>query len=162
MPAKRQLMALVSLVGIFVALYLTLYKLGAVGDLACTVGSCETVQLSRWATFLGLPVAAWGVGFYVAVFALTVAGLQPRWEESRGLSLVVVALVAWGLVFSLWLTWLELFVIHAICQWCVVSAVLVLILFVLALLDWRERRGAAGGGDAPSSPGADPRGALAE
>ncbi|HVE78038.1 MAG TPA: vitamin K epoxide reductase family protein [Gemmatimonadaceae bacterium] len=159
MPAKRQLMALVALVGFFVALYLTLYKVGALGEIVCSVGSCETVQLSRWATFLGLPVAAWGVGFYVAVFALVVAALQPRWEASRALSLALLGLTAWGLVFSLWLTWLELFVIDAICQWCVVSAALVVVLFVLALLDWRERRGGLAAGD---TPGADPRRALVE
>ena len=57
------LAALVALAGLFVATYLTLYKLGVVGTLSCSVGSCETVQLSRWAMLLGLPVAAWGVGY---------------------------------------------------------------------------------------------------
>ena len=41
-------------------------------------------------------------------------------------------------MFSLWLTYLELFVIHAICQWCVISAILATILFVLSWLDFRE------------------------
>jgi uncharacterized membrane protein len=132
--------AAVALVGVFVALYLTLYKLGAIGELTCTVGSCETVQLSRWATFLGLPVAAWGVGFYLATLALALLGLQERWADSAPLSLALVLMSGWGVLFSSWLTWLELFVIDAICMWCVVSAVLVLVIFVLALLDWREVR----------------------
>ena len=42
-----------------VSTYLTLYKLGYIGTLQCAVGSCETVNTSRWATFLGMPVAAW-------------------------------------------------------------------------------------------------------
>jgi uncharacterized membrane protein len=133
------LAALVALAGLFVATYLTLYKLGVVGTLSCSVGSCETVQLSRWATLLGLPVAAWGVGYYALVFALTLAGVvHDRLAESRGLALALVLLTGWGLVFSLWLTYLELFVIDAICQWCVVSAVLATVLFVICWLDYRE------------------------
>ena len=132
--------AAVALVGVFVALYLTLYKIGAIGELTCTVGSCETVQLSRWATFLGLPVAAWGVGFYVATLAVALLGLQERWADSEPLSLALVLMSGWGVLFSGWLTWLELFVIDAICMWCVVSAVLVAVIFVLALLDLRELR----------------------
>ena len=134
------LAALVALAGLFVATYLTLYKLGVVGTLSCSVGSCETVQLSRWATFLGLPVAAWGVGYYALVFALTLAAVQERFADSRGLSLALVLLTGWGLIFSIWLTYLELFVIDAICQWCVVSAVLAGALFVICWLDWREFR----------------------
>ena len=71
------LAALIALAGIFVALYLTLYKLGYIGTLACAVGSCETVQTSKWATFLGFPVAAWGVAYYIAVLAISLAGLTP-------------------------------------------------------------------------------------
>ena len=52
--------------------------------------------------------------------------------------MLLVAVTTTGVMFSLWLTYLELFVIHAICQWCVVSAVLATVLFVLALLDYRE------------------------
>ena len=62
----RKWMALISLLGLFLGAYLTLYKFGVIGTLACNVGSCETVQTSRWSTFLGLPVATWGVGFLCA------------------------------------------------------------------------------------------------
>jgi uncharacterized membrane protein len=134
------LAALVALAGLFVATYLTLYKLGVIGTVSCSVGSCETVQFSRWATLLGLPVAAWGVGYYALVFALTLAGLQDRFAVSRRLALALVLLTAWGLIFSAWLTYLELFVINAICQWCVVSALLAGVLFVICWLDWREVR----------------------
>lgn len=137
---KRMLAALVALVGLFVSLYLTLYKLGYVGSLTCSVGSCETVQTSKWATLLGLPIAAWGVGFYVTVLVLTMAGTHDRWSGSRAIPLALVALTGWGVVFSAWLTWLEAAVINAWCQWCVVSAILTVVLFVLSWLDWRESR----------------------
>ncbi len=142
MVSKRQLIALLALFGLVIATYLTLYKAGAIDVLACSVGSCETVQMSRWATLLGLPVAAWGIVFYVALLVLAVAGLQEPWADSRGVSLALLALTGWGVLFSAWLTYLELFVIHAICQWCVVSAVLVTIAFVICLLDLRDRAAA--------------------
>ncbi|MBW8768780.1 MAG: vitamin K epoxide reductase family protein [Gemmatimonadetes bacterium] len=135
---KRMLVALVALAGVFVALYLTLYKLGYIGTLACAVGSCETVQTSKWATFLGVPVGAWGVGYYVVVLALGLVGLTPRYADTRRLSEILVLLTGFGLLFSIWLTYLELFVIHAICQWCVISAILATILFIVSLLDLRE------------------------
>jgi len=135
---KRMAVALVALVGIFVSAYLLLYKLGYIGTLACGTGSCETVQASRWATLLGLPVAAWGLGFYVSVLALSLIGTQDRYAESRSLSLALVAVTGSGVVFSSWLSYLEEFVIGAWCRWCIVSAVLTMILFVLSLLDWRE------------------------
>ena len=55
-------MALISLLGLFLGAYLTLYKFGVIGTLACGVSSCEKVQTSRWSVFLGLPVATWGLG----------------------------------------------------------------------------------------------------
>jgi uncharacterized membrane protein len=144
---KRQWMALISLAGLFLGAYLTLYHFGFIGSLACGVGSCERVQNSRWSMFLGLPVATWGVGFYVAMLALTIAGMQPRYEDSRTLSLIIVGVSGFGVLFTAWLNYLEGFVIHAWCEWCLGSASLVLLLFIVALLDWRDRPtldGAAG------------------
>jgi uncharacterized membrane protein len=130
-------MALVSLLGLFLGAYLTLYKFGYIGTLACNVSSCETVQMSRWSTFLGLPVATWGAGFYLLMLALSIAGLQERFEASRALSLTMVLLTGWGVAFTAWLNYLEAFVIHAWCEWCLGSAAMVLILFGLAIADWR-------------------------
>jgi uncharacterized membrane protein len=132
------LAALLALAGVFVALYLSLYKLGYIGTLVCAVGSCETVQTSRWASLLGIPVAVWGVGFYVAVLGVTLAGLRASLTDSRRLSQLLVAMTGTGVLFSAWLTYLELFVIDAICMWCVVSAILATLLFVTCWLDLRE------------------------
>jgi uncharacterized membrane protein len=130
-------MAVLALVGLMIGIYLTLYKFGVIGALACGVGSCETVQTSRWSTLLGLPVATWGLGYYALVFVLTMAGVQPRYASSRGLSLGLLLLTGWGFVFSSWLTYLEARVINAWCQWCVISAIVATLLFVIAVVDWR-------------------------
>ncbi|MFN8579580.1 MAG: vitamin K epoxide reductase family protein [Gemmatimonadaceae bacterium] len=136
---KRMLLALMAMAGVAIATYLTLYKTGAIGQLACSVGSCETVNTSKWSTFLGLPVAAWGLGFYLLLLGVTLAGVQERWSASLALSRVLLGLTLWGVLFSAWLTYLELFVIHAICVWCVTSAVLVAVMCVVSLLEYREQ-----------------------
>ena len=133
-------LAIIALGGLFLATYLTLYKFGVIGALSCSVGSCERVQTSRWSTLLGLPVAAWGVGFYALLLLLAVAGIQPRFAESSGLALGLVILTGWGVLFSAWLTYLEWRVIRGWCQWCLISAALVALAFLLAAMDWREQR----------------------
>jgi uncharacterized membrane protein len=137
---KRMIVAALALAGIFISLYLTLYKIGVIGELSCSIGSCETVNLSKWSRFLGLPVAAWGLFFYVDVFAIAVVGTLPRFENEPLISLVLTAEAAVGVLFSAWLTYLELGVIHAICIWCVTSAVLVTLIFLTSALDLRESR----------------------
>jgi uncharacterized membrane protein len=137
----RQVIAVLALAGSFVALYLTLFKIGVIGELACSVGECETVNLSRWATFLHLPVAAWGLGTYLFLLFLAIAGLSESREDSRGISVALVALSGWSVLFSGWLTYLELFKIHAICVWCVTSAGIITAIFIAAVWDLRTTNG---------------------
>jgi uncharacterized membrane protein len=132
------IVAALALAGIFVSLYLTLYKLGIIGELSCSIGSCETVNTSKWSRFLGLPVAAWGLLFYLDVFAIALIGTFPRFEDERVLSIVLVVEAAVGVIFSAWLTYLELAVIHAICIWCVTSAVIVTLILLVSLADLRN------------------------
>ncbi len=102
---KRMIVAALSLAGIFVALYLLLYKLGRIGTLSCSIGSCETVNASRWATFLGLPVAAWGVAFYVVLFGVALASTTEKYEDSARMSGLLLGMTALGVLFSAWLTY---------------------------------------------------------
>jgi uncharacterized membrane protein len=140
---KRMWMALISLLGLFLGAYLTLYKFGYIGTLACGVSSCEQVQTSRWSVFLGLPVATWGLGFYAVMLVLSILGTQDRYADSRALSLAMMVFAGWGALFTGWLNYLEAFVIHAWCEWCLFSAAMVLVLFVLTVLDYRDTRDAS-------------------
>lgn len=134
---RRMTIAVISLVGVFLATYLTLYKLGYVASLACGTGSCEVVQASRWSRLLGQPVALWGTGFYLAMFALALAGTYGRFAGSRRVGIGLALLSGWGVLFSGWLTFVEIARLQAICRYCVASAVLVLALFVLSVADLR-------------------------
>jgi uncharacterized membrane protein len=136
-------MALISLLGLFLGAYLTLWKFGYAGALVCNVSSCEQVQTSRWSIFLGLPVATWGLGFYVVMLALSIVGLQQGFETSRPLSLTLLVVSGVGLLFTAWLNYLEAFVIHAWCEWCIASALLVVALFGLAVVDVKRSSGAS-------------------
>ncbi len=132
------MVAVLAMIGMFIALYLTLYKMGVIGSLTCSIGSCETVNTSRWARFAGLPVAGWGVFFYLDVLVVALIGIQPLLARNPVVSWLLVGWAGVGVLFSAWLTYLELFKIHAICIWCVTSAVIVTLILVVALLDLRE------------------------
>lgn len=130
--------AALALIGVLVAAYLTLYKVGAIGHLACGLGSCERVNTSRWATFLGAPVAAWGLAFYAVTFIVALAGTSVTWIGRREISVVLTAMSAAGVAFSAWLTYLELYVIGAVCRYCVVSAVIVVLILLMSIADLRR------------------------
>jgi uncharacterized membrane protein len=138
------IVAALALAGIFISLYLTLYKIGVIGELSCSIGSCETVNTSKWSTFLHLPVALWGLLFYLDVFVIALVGTTPRFENEFILSALLVGEAAIGVLFSAWLTYLELAVIHAICIWCVTSAGVVVAILFLSIADLRQIRATLG------------------
>src|SRR5947209_14508498 len=99
-------------------MYLWLYKIGVIGSLRCGTGTCELVQASRYAVFLGVPVAFYGVVGYAALLATALIGLQPRLVARPWPTQLLAALAVTGFVFSGYLTAIELFVLDAICRWC--------------------------------------------
>jgi uncharacterized membrane protein len=135
----RMVIATLSLVGLFVALYLSLWKLGLMGPMLCGLGSCEVVQTSRYAYLFGIPVAFYGVVGYLAMLGVSVAGLQPRFVGTLGPTKLLVGLGGSGAAFCLYLTYIEAFVLHAWCRWCIVIAILTASILVTALVGLRER-----------------------
>ncbi|MGH7519796.1 MAG: vitamin K epoxide reductase family protein [Gemmatimonadales bacterium] len=134
----RQTIALLALVGLFVALYLWLHALGFGGPIKCGTGGCDTVQTSPWAVFLGLPVAFYGVVGYFAIFVVSLVALRPAALLERKWNVVLVGMATVGVLFTAYLTYLELFVIHAICRWCVGSAAIITATWIVSLLALRS------------------------
>jgi uncharacterized membrane protein len=135
----RQAIAILALVGLFIALYLWLHALGFGGAIKCGAsGGCETVQTSQWAVFLGLPVAFYGVVGYFVVLLVGLASLRPAAQAQSGWNLLLLGLATIGLVFTLYLTYVELFLIHAICRWCVGSAGIITSIWIVTLLSLRS------------------------
>lgn len=146
-PFRRKAVALLALAGLFLSLYLLLYALGYYGALACGAGGgCSVVQTSVYARFLGVPVAGWGVGWYAAVFLVATLGVQPRFEGAGWPRAALLLLAVGGLAFTIYLKVVELFVIRAICRWCVASALLAAAIFVLVVWPTRKRDAPAGTG----------------
>jgi len=141
----RQAIALLALVGIFIALYLWLHALGFGGPLKCGTGGCETVQTSPYAVLFGIPVAAYGVVGYFALFVVALLALRPAALADGKWNLLLLGLSTVGLLFTLYLTYLELFVIHAICRWCVGSAAVITVIWVVAVLAWKREWGVGSG-----------------
>jgi len=131
---QRQAIALLALVGFCIALYLWLYKIGIIGRLQCGSGSCEYVQTSPFGRLFGVPVAFYGVAGYAVIFAVAMTGLQPGQLARRWPTTTLALLAAGGFLFTLYLTGIELFVLHAICRWCVGSAVVMTAITAIAVL----------------------------
>jgi uncharacterized membrane protein len=128
-------MALLSVIGLAVATYLAITKLTGGAPVCGPLQGCETVASSDYSEVVGVPVAVFGVGFSIVLVALTVAWW--RLSDRRAL-LGAYGLGLLGTLVVAGLTYLELFVIHAVCVYCVVYAVTVVSGFVLAALALRS------------------------
>ncbi len=135
-----QASALLSLVGLFVAVYLWLYKIGVIGTLRCGAGACEQVQASRYAVLFGVPVALYGVCGFGVLLGVSLVGLHPTFANRRDVITVLLGLSSVGVLFVGYLTSLELFVIQAICRWCVTTAALMLLIWVTSLVAYGRSR----------------------
>lgn len=113
---------IVALIGVLIAGYLTwVHFSGATPLCVAGGGGCEKVQTSDYADLFGIPVALLGLLGYATILAATfIAGDNGR--------LITLILAAVAFAFSAYLTYLELVVIDAICQWCVGSAVVATVL----------------------------------
>jgi uncharacterized membrane protein len=137
---------LVGLAAIAVAVtgYLTWVHFSGSAALCAGAGGCETVQASRYATVLGLPVALFGLALDLTVLGL---GLWRLWAGDATPYAAVLGLFGLclaGALYSVYLVYLQLFVIGAICPWCMTSATL---LFALcALSAWELWAFDSGGG----------------
>ena len=118
-----------SALGIILSLYLTYMHFTESQAAFCAAGSdCDTVRQSGFSTIMGIPVAAVGVAGYSVILIVFLSGMKKR---TKWLLLYILALA--GFVFSAYLTYIELFVIKAICMYCIISAVLMTIIFIALL-----------------------------
>ena len=128
----RRAAAFFALLGTAISAYLTWVHYSGSLALCIGVGGCEAVQTSRYAMVGELPVAAIGLGGFVAILAVALArvALDHAWLDLAlfGLSLAASLYVAY-------LTYIEIFVLGAICPWCVTAAVCAVAVFVLAARD---------------------------
>lgn len=128
----RIAVGIVALGGLTLASYLTWAHFDDTALVCLAGGGCETVQSSEYAEIAGIPVALLGVGAYASILALV------AWDSPiTRLAAAAVALV--GLLFSMYLLALQLFVIEAVCAWCLVNDIVIApLLAVLTALRLRS------------------------
>lgn len=131
--ALRAAVAVLALAGAGIAAYLT-YAKYADATIVCSTGGCETVQSSEYADLLGLPVAVLGLIGYLAI--LTTAFSAGETARVAG-----AALALGGLAFSVYLVVVQVFAIEALCQWCLASDVVMLLLAAAATARLRPPSG---------------------
>lgn len=126
--------AVISLLGLADATYLTIEHITGQSVRCTIISGCSEVLSSRYATVAGMPLALVGAGAYFTVFALaTLAAFGYRFAGTL-LNLVVGLMV----LVSLWLIYLQAFVIGSFCQYCLLSAAVTFILGILLLLGRRR------------------------
>jgi uncharacterized membrane protein len=119
--------AVISLIGIAVAGYLTYTHYAGLNVVCPVSGGCETVQKSVYSKLAGIPVATLGLAGYIAI--LLSLAIRNEFGRVAGFGIALI-----GCLFSLYLTYREIFTIKAICPWCVSSAVMMTLLTILTAI----------------------------
>ncbi|MDX9991212.1 MAG: vitamin K epoxide reductase family protein [Anaerolineales bacterium] len=133
-PWQQWLIPGLSLIGFVVAGYLAYVETAQVTAVCGPVGDCNTVQQSDYARLFGfLPIGVMGLLGYVCILAAWLLGRLRKNPLSAYADLAVLAMTGFGLIFSIYLTFLEPFVIGATCAWCLSSALLMTLLFLLSI-----------------------------
>ncbi len=126
--------------GLGIASYLADGEVNQVKAICGPVGQCNVVQSSEYALLLGVPIAVWGVLNYLALATLW-AGQRFLSGRMANLSLLgMLGLTLFGILFSIYLTGLELFAIHAVCAWCLGSAVITTVLMLLVVIPATDQK----------------------
>ena len=126
--------ALLSLLGLADATYLTIEHITGQSVRCTIIAGCSEVLSSRYAVVAGVPLALVGAAAYFSVFALaTLAAFGYRFAPTL-LNVLVGAMV----LVSLWLIYLQAFVIRSFCQYCLMSAAISLVMGILLFIRWRK------------------------
>jgi uncharacterized membrane protein len=137
----RTLIWVTALVGLLTSGYLAYVKVFDT-PIYCTpgLGDCTTVNLSRYSELWGIPIAIFGILSYIAILLMVLFGDRLKLVKQYQV-LTIFGMSLFGFLYSLYLTYLEIFVIRAICQWCVLSGLCMTIIFAAAVYWLKLQRG---------------------
>ena len=136
---KTNLVALIAaLIGAINAIYLSWVKLSNNETLCAPgLGDCFTVNTSRYSEIYGIPIAIFGLGAFLAIIAILLFEKRVEFlEENSSMILFAISLI--GVLYSAYLTYLEAYVIHAWCPYCVLSAIMITIIFIVSIVRLKE------------------------
>jgi len=122
-----------AVLGVLVSTYMTVFKLTENASMCLGNGGCSVVNSSKYAEVFGIPVAIVGVGGYLAILLLLwMEGRNPMLGENGTMLIFGLALI--GFLFTVYLVYVELALIHALCPFCVTSQITMTILFALSII----------------------------
>ena len=121
------------MVGVGVAGYLAYVETQSVPAVCGPVGDCNAVQSSPYVSLLGIPIGVLGVFGYLAILGVWLWSRSSTHAFAQQMQLLLFGMALVGVLFSLYLTYLEPFVIGAVCIWCLTSAVLMTLLLLLTV-----------------------------
>jgi uncharacterized membrane protein len=119
--------------GVLVSIYMTIFKLTENAKMCLGNGGCSIVNSSSYSEVSGIPVALIGVGGYLAILALLFFENRIKFTRNNG-TLIVFGLALIGFLFTLYLIYVELALIHALCPFCLTSQITMTILFILSVI----------------------------
>jgi uncharacterized membrane protein len=122
-----------AVLGLLVSIYMTIFKLTENPNMCLGNGGCSIVNSSKYAEISGIPVAAVGVGGYLAILLLLMFETRIDFLKANG-TMAVFGLTLVGFLFTLYLIYVELALIHALCPFCVTSQITMTILFILSVI----------------------------
>ncbi len=126
-----------SLIGLIDSIYLTWIKLADKTAACSNIGDCESVNNSQYSEIAGIPIALLGAGAFLTIFLLL--ALEKRLpDQSTSLRMGVFGLSLTGTLYSVYLTYLEIAVLRAICPFCVVSAISIFALLIIGVIRLKE------------------------
>jgi uncharacterized membrane protein len=129
-PWIQNTLPLLAVAGLIVASYLAYVETQAITAVCGPVGDCNAVQTSEYAYLFGIPIGVLGVAGYLAILIVWAWG---RWRANDAAMLVLLGMSGLGVLFSIYLTYLEPFVIGAVCAWCLTSAVVMTLLLLMSV-----------------------------
>jgi len=121
-----------SVLGIAVSLYLYLLHRGIIGEVYCPIGGCDAVMASKWSAIYGVPVALLGLIYYIWFIALVVL---KNFNENLMINLALLATVLGGILFTIYLRFVEIFYVHEFCMWCWVSVICIVVIVLVYLVN---------------------------
>ena len=121
------------IVGVLVSIYMTIYKLTDNNAMCLGSGDCSTVNASRYSEVNGIPVALIGVLGYGAILAILYLETRRGYFQQNG-TLLVFGLALTGFLFTLWLVYVEIALIKALCPFCITSQVAMTVIFILSVI----------------------------
>jgi len=130
---SRKALLILTVIGLIIAIYMTIYKLTDNNNMCLGNGDCSTVNASSYSEIYGFPVALLGVGGYGAILLLLLVDSRNNFLRQNG-TLLVFGLSLTGFIFTIYLIYIEFAILNAVCPFCLTSQIVMTIIFILSII----------------------------